>query len=106
MDINCPHCGEPWDMDSIHDIELTPEQIKGLGDLPQAEMRERMYSMRRKAFRALGCNAIEGYSTPCGHSVLNPKAADASGALLDILGDDLDGVAAMLDDAEYLGLLD
>jgi len=32
--------------------------------------------------------------------------AQASAVLYDILGDDLDGVAAMMDDGEYMGLIE
>jgi hypothetical protein len=32
--------------------------------------------------------------------------AEASSVLYDIMGDDLDGVAAMMEDGEYMGLVD
>lgn len=51
-------------------------------------------------------------ASPCpkcdGTGHLTPRQPDRaflSGALLDLLGDDLDGVAAELDDAEFLGLI-
>lgn len=58
-----------------------------------------------KRFRSIGCAALEGGTTPtCEKSgELRPLA---SAVLMDILGDDLDGVASTMDDFEYLGMLD
>ena len=84
MDIYCPKCAEPLDMDELHYID-------GLG-----------FDAARKAFYADGCAGI-GFTCSAGGGGLR---ADAAAAMYDLLGDDIDGAAAMLDDLEYLGMLD
>ena len=85
LGINCTKCGEPWELDSFHDIP-------GL-DYPTATQR----------FAVIGCAVfgVECYDDP---SESDLSRASASSVLMDILGDDLDGVASMLDDLEYLGI--
>jgi hypothetical protein len=91
VDIECRKCGEPWDIDSLH--EAADEQ--GI------EYRE-----VARAFRARGCVAL-GWGGEC-----EPDPADERpdlsairraqvGALYDMLGDDMDGAAAMLEDLTY-----
>ena len=73
MYIFCPRCGEPWDIASLNG-DMSEEEAKDLG-------------------RGKGC--------PCcfGRDVTDrPIRAEASEVLLDILGNDLDGAAAMLED--------
>lgn len=55
MDIQCPHCGEPWDAAELHDMH-------GPG-MPFA--RDVSIGKKWKRFRALGCNAWEDTSSPC-----------------------------------------
>ena len=76
MDIYCPICAEPMDMMELHEID-------GM-DFDQA----------RAAFFADGCDAV-GFR--CSDSRGSMVAA-ASAALADLLGDDIDGIAAMMDD--------
>ena len=76
MDIYCPQCGEPLDVDELHEVE-------GM-----------TFIEARDAFYRFGCPGI-GYNcslTP------NRQMAMASAALHDVLGDDIDGIAAMHDD--------
>jgi hypothetical protein len=84
MDIRCPLCAEPWDTDELHDVV------------------NQTYDEAYKCFRKIGCATFD---TPCSK---NPDKfrAEASAVLMDLLGDDVDGVASMLDDFEYAGLLD
>jgi hypothetical protein len=77
MDIYCRRCGEPWDMDYIN-FEMT--------------------SQERNHFKSgAGCPCCYGKKVE-----KRPFRADVSGMLQDMLGDDLDGVAAELEDAEDL----
>lgn len=86
MDVYCPKCGEPWDTYEFHD--------------PWEPM---SYDEARKLFRSQGCGVVFN-GTPCqGEPGMRGKA---SGMLMDLLGDDTDGVAALLDDFEYVGLLE
>jgi len=84
MDIYCPKCGEPYDNDELHDND------EGMS-----------YEAASKLFRTKGCSAVFG--TRC-VPVENNTTRIAS-ALYDVLGDDMDGVASEMEDAEYLGYL-
>jgi hypothetical protein len=91
MDIFCGRCGEPWDIDSLWD---------------EADASGVPFTTVRAAFSRKGCLALESYGVSeldCVRDTRNARAM-ASGALMDLLGDDIDGVAALLDDAEALGM--
>ena len=67
MDIYCRHCGEPWEIETLHDFDDTFQQ-------------------RAKLFAKLGCNALydSGDRTdPCNRPVVDPKRAAISGQLQD-----------------------
>ena len=85
MDIRCTTCGEPWDTDTIHEI---------------AHEEEVSYSEALDLFRKHGCTVLGARhnTTP------DADAAHLSTLAFELMGDDIDGVAAMLDDAEALGL--
>lgn len=85
MDIRCPICGEPWDMDELHD--LIPDECED-------------YHKAVSLFQAKGCEAFG-----CSHGVVDKGAASLSSMLFDVFGDDVDGIASELDDAEFLGLI-
>jgi len=99
VDIRCPICGEPWDMDCIHDAVQAKYGRVGYvdGRYVQSEY-DPYYSRVRDDFRRRGCVAIGG--DPCERSERGTTAA----VILDFMGDDIDGAAAMLEDAEALGL--
>lgn len=66
MDIHCRHCGEPWELCTLHEFND--------------------YKRRAKLFAKLGCNALmdDGESTtPCNMPVVDPEIAQASGVLQD-----------------------
>ncbi len=73
MDLLCIRCGEPWEYDYVQH-ELTAEA-------------------RKKFLAGQGCDACEGKPEP-----KQTEATAMASALYDILGDDLDGVAAELQD--------
>ena len=91
MDIYCRDCGEPWDNDCLHDV------AKELGTT---------YSKVATNFSRIGCKALisdeYGQMTFCKPD----RKASARGVLADILGDDMDGYSATLEDMEYMGMLD
>jgi len=91
MDLYCPRrgCGEPIENDSLHDAVED-------GLYPN-------YRAAAAAFRSEGCTAI-GYVHSKGND--NDMRTLAMDAMYDLLGDDMDGAASMMDDLEYLGLLD
>ena len=118
MDVYCPKCGEPWDFDSLHDeaqarygvpyyvqsgeryaIDRTPNPDYD-GDAYQ-----RFYQQVRAEFQAEGCEAMrEAFGAHCSEpsTEVDPTFGltrqEASAVLYDLLGDDMDGAAAMLDD--------
>lgn len=80
MDIRCPKCGEPWDHDELHE---------------QASLDGRSYDDVAAEFRARGCAAFDGArcTVPA-----DSEMAEAAQTLYDLLGDDMDGAASMLED--------
>lgn len=81
MDIICPICAEPWEIDTLHDY---------------AEEQDQTFAQVSKAFRTKGCGkAFDAWGiTTC-------KADDRAGmrlVLADLLGDDIDGYAALMED--------
>lgn len=82
MDIYCTRCGEPWDTDSFHDVD-------GMS-----------WDAAIGAFRRQGC-AVFGIKC----ERVTSARATASAALLDLMPDDIDGVASMLDDCDAMGWL-
>ena len=96
MDIYCVRCGEPWDIDSIHEET----------DHRQAMGEEISFNGVRRDFSRRGCLALTAYGVSeldCVRDSGNARAM-ASSALMGILGDDIDGVASLMDDAHALGM--
>lgn len=86
MDIYCPKCGDPVEVDYLHDV---------------ADEQERTFSAVRVDFTNRGCAALGSTCNPD----VNEMRAMASAALMELSGDDLDGVASELEDFEWLGML-
>lgn len=85
MDIYCTRCSEPIDMDYLHDL-----------------VEEGMYANFKEALHAFQTKGCEALGEPqCERS--DSLRAAAMGAMFDLLGDDVDGAAAMMDDFEYMG---
>jgi len=79
MDVYCPRCGEPFDVNEFEN------------------------STQRRIFFAKGCGVALG-EEQCPDT--GSMRALASATMAECLGDDIDGIAAMLDDFDYLGMLD
>lgn len=81
MDIICPTCREPWDNDTIH------EYADEVGST---------YREVAKVFRTQGCGKAfaEWLISTC-HPA---EGAETRHLLADLLGDDMDGYAAMMED--------
>lgn len=75
MDLYCSRCGEPFDMDHVN-FEMTPEE-------------------RNHFKHGQGCPSCYGKPVE-----KRPFRAQLAGAMRDILGDDEDGLAAEMEDAE------
>jgi len=86
MDIYCPKCGEPWDADEFHYV---------------AEENETTYREELAKFSRIGCQVFDGQ--PCADPE-DRRRALAMSVALELMGDDVDGIAAMMGDAEALGM--
>lgn len=109
MDIRCRHCGEPWDHDELHGLATPDEPGRDL----DYEQRRIPYDEANALFRELGCGLFDwawqriDYHAPkwrrapqrrCKSAKVDvEKAADAK-IVYDLLGDDLDAAASMLED--------
>ena len=74
MDLNCQICGEPY------------EHYHVMHDMDKEE--------QKQFLNGEGCDACNGIVPDGGR----PDTAQASSILMDLMGDDLDGVAAMMED--------
>lgn len=107
MDIYCPICEEPWDMYCINE---EAEALAERDGIPY----EQAYRKVQHEFYKVGCNAFpmaygaQGYCKPSDREPADGKLtkAQAMNALIDILGDDVDGIAAMMDDYAYIGMVE
>ena len=82
MDILCPICAEPWDADELYDVWLD--------DGRQVE-----WKTARKLFAKVGCDV---FNTQHNESGVGSEEAEISTMLFDLLGDDVDGIAAAVED--------
>ena len=84
MDIYCHRCGEPWEIDTFHDI---------------ADERGETFAVVMSAFQREGCGAT-GWVAQCERATGDGARmrGDMSAALAEMLGDDIDGIAAMMED--------
>lgn len=112
MDMYCTTCGEPWDTDTLHEV-ISERMMEG--SLPTTKFPGVTHGEEYKAYRAIydsnydtvrndfynkGCKAMTGYTSDwCKRR--NSGAADAMNAMIDLMGDDLDGIACMMDDAGF-----
>jgi hypothetical protein len=106
MDVHCSSCGEPWDVyhlrhDAIFETDLDPTEAEVWRGL---SLTERLSSRYREKFKAAGyefgasvLDVIHCPSCPKGAKPDPDKAALKAG-LVEILGDDEDGIAATMED--------
>jgi hypothetical protein len=118
MDVCCPKCGEPWDHDCLHDEAgerygvpyfLTPEDKRAYKRNPayDSDAYQVVYRQVSSEFRAEGCAVLKSYGAKCAEPSAETDRTfgltrqQAAGALYDMLGDDMDGAAAMLEDMGF-----
>jgi hypothetical protein len=88
VDIYCGKCGEPWEVDSLHTM---------VEDGLAAN-----FNSARKSFYAYGCGAFDSPQEPCTHAPVASKTKiHAYSALQDLMGEDIDGLASLCDDANF-----
>ena len=87
-DIRCPKCGEPVDIDELHEM----------GDYRQEEL---TFQQATELFWSEGCAAF-GWA----HAEQpDLTRAGVSAMLHDLLGDDVDGISSSLEDFDYVDSL-
>lgn len=89
MDVYCPKCGEPMDTEVFH--EEAAERV-AIGE-------KATYASVSAEFRSKGCTALREFGARCNPNV-NATMASAAEVAFDVLGDDMDGAASMLEDYE------
>lgn len=87
MDINCPKCAEPIDNEEFHYV---------------AEAEGITYNEVVRGFRKIGCPMV---NMQCNEETLGSFKSQAASAMFELMGDDADGVSAMMDDFEYMGMI-
>jgi hypothetical protein len=102
MDLYCPICGEPVEFDELHDVVAVRHDRSEWytdGKYDQDKY-DKLFRAVRQEFRTTGCAT---FGSRCNSESLSPRN-NLIGEVMDLLGDDLDGAASMLDDARHLGL--
>lgn len=106
MDVHCSSCGEPWDVfhlrhDAVFETDLDPAEAEAWRNLSPTE---RLSSRYREKFKvagyAFGASILDLVHCPCCPKGARPdpeKAALKAG-LVEILGDDEDGIASTMED--------
>jgi hypothetical protein len=105
VDLYCQRCGEPWDYDGVYHGDFTTEEkerfLKGV-DCPACKGKE----LCVQEFPCQDCPEAEetvSQTFKCkSDRIKKPFRATLAGVLTDILGEDTDGIAAEMEDAEYL----
>ena len=84
VDIYCVKCGEPWELDTFHDV---------------ADERGVTFSVAVEEFQRAGCVAT-GWVSGCERATGGAAAARAGAmsVLCELLGDDVDGIASEMAD--------
>lgn len=90
MDILCTKCGEPWEIDSLHEL-IADDKLAVAGDPNYEQVFSNLYAR----FRKEGCAV---FGIPCSDNVAHPALL----SIAEILGDDVDGYASTVDDFLYL----
>ena len=106
MDVHCSACGEPWDTyhlrhDAIYETDLSHAEARAWTGLPpQLKLLDRY----REKFKAIGYefggSVMNVLRCPCCPKDARPdpdKAALKAG-IVELLGDDEDGIAATMED--------
>jgi hypothetical protein len=131
MDIYCKHCGEPVAMDELHYVDAAPLLADVASPWITVELDTQgrnhpithnlsshiraaifnatkttdgylPFSVAKDLFYRFGCSVFEGKLVPCSNSpICNDYKLDAIDMLQDLLGDDVDGVAAMMEDFNF-----
>ena len=101
MDILCTRCGEPWDVFSLTD-DMSLEEAKAL----KAGLGCPCCVNKELCVKDIPCDQCpEKSESRCLAKIFKPimdEARQVQSALADVLGDDIDGLAATMEDFGFL----
>lgn len=106
MNVHCSACNEPWDQmylrrDAIYETTLSQVEIRKWFELPVSK---RLDNNHRQAFKDVGYqfgnSVLDVMTCPCcpPGAKPDPDKAMLKAGLVELLGDDEDGIAAMMED--------
>ncbi|MDD5038680.1 MAG: hypothetical protein PHN78_05125 [Dehalococcoidales bacterium] len=101
MDLYCKRCGEPWELDYVqHDMTILERVDFNTGKgCPSCKGKQ----ICDKKEDCSECEHQQGDRFSCRLNMFKrPFRAEISAVLTDMLGDDVDGLAAEMEDAEYM----
>lgn len=98
MDVYCCKCAEPWDVSEIAEVK------KEIKEKDPDTIKEGWKFSEFKILQCPSCCNREISATPNSSDKLSKT--EAMSICADLLGDDIDGMASFMDDAEYLGLFE
>lgn len=119
-DVRCPICGEPWELDTLHDEvshrfptkpwyqaekpdEFTYQNSEGRWHSQKAY--EVYFKIVRKEFNLKGCEALTSYGGGHNKDTIDPKNS-VYGQIMEFNGDDIDAAIGDMETAEAWGLID
>jgi hypothetical protein len=105
IDVHCSTCGEPWDIhhlghDAIHETDLAHEEAAAWTELsPKLRLSQRDREKFKAAGYQFGNSVYDLRRCPCcpKDAKLDVDTASAKAAIVDMLGDDEDGIAALVE---------
>lgn len=118
MDLYCANCGEPWDHDSLHEeagerygvpFYLNDDDKRAMRRNPayDSDAYQVIFRQVSAEFRTAGCATLKSVGAKCSEPSTETDRTfgltrqQAAGAMYELLGDDMDGAAAMLEDMGY-----
>jgi hypothetical protein len=106
MDVHCTTCGEPWDTyhlrhDAIYETDLSHAEAKAWTQLsPAVKLIDRYREKFKAAGYEFGSSVLNVMRCPaCAKDAKpDPDKAAMKATIVELLGDDEDGIAATMED--------
>ena len=106
MDVHCSTCSEPWDVyhlrhDAIHEICLDEAEAQAWGKLSPLEKLSPHYRAKFKAAGwEFGDSILDVRRCPAcpKHARPDPERTAMKSAIVEVLGEDEDGIASIFED--------
>lgn len=110
MDIRCSICGEPWDVDCLHDETASRHpDLPWISDIT-GEYEQKTYEVFlnkvKEDFGRNGCDALKSAYGGGHNTETIDKKNSVFGVLMEFAGDDIDFASELMEDAERYGLID